>query len=672
MSQTRERPPARSRRQPSATLQRGTARSAPYTYMYRARPADRERVRFETDATIDGFVSGSPRVNPRAASARRNTVDAPAVAVERSARTTRRAIGLSPFARLRLVLAAVFILGLGLAGRLYTVQVQNSSFLSAKGDEFHIQTTVEKPKRGQIRDANGVLLATSVPIYRFYATPCGSTAPSNAKTVEAVAPLLPKVAYNDLLTAFDTAPCEGHAKNITNIFASGVDAETADKIMALNRPSVFRESYAQRQYPNGMLAAQVLGFANAQSEGAYGVEGQYDAELHGVEAKTQMVRDRVGNPIPGVEQQIAEVQDGKDINLTLDTMVQMIVEQEVKKGISDHKADNGMALVMDPRTGAILAAVNFPTFDPNTYATTDPALYRNPLFNDIYEPGSTFKILTAAMGIDSGAVTPDSWADLPGCVTKKGWPICNYNSAPHAHQTVTDTLIMSSNVGAMWIAEKMKPETYYDYLKKFGIGSQTGVDLAAEAEGLVSWPTRKGWDMLDMDMSSFGQNTAVSPLQLIAAVSSVANGGKYMKPYIVQSITKDGVLYSEHQPEVVRQTISPQAAKTTSEMLVSAVECGETRFAHVDGYRISGKTGTAQIVTNGRYEDGGAGHTRGSTIAWPTDDPRFIVLVRLDRTKDIQWGSNTAAPVVQAITKRLLTYYSMQPTPGVDGCKYKH
>jgi cell division protein FtsI (penicillin-binding protein 3) len=321
-----------------------------------------------------------------------------------------------------------------------------------------------------------------------------------------------------------------------------------------------------------------------------------------------------------------------------------------------------MAIVADPQTGQILAWASFPDYNPNDFYKTDIKLFRDPLVSDVYEPGSTFKILTAAIGIDTGAVTPDSWADLPGCVIEYGHRICNFDSVGYPHQTVVKTLEKSSNVGAMWIAKRFGPDKYYPYIKNFGIGTPTGIDLKDESGGILRTNADKNWSPLDFLENSFGQAVAVTPIQLVAAVSAVANGGKLMKPYVVSQVTRDGKIIEQNQPTFVRQVVSAQSAKTTTEMLVSAVRQGETRLADVKGYRVAGKTGTATIFENGVESQ----FTIGSTIAYaPADNPRFVVLVRYDKTKDTPWGSNTAAPVVKSITEQLFNYYRIPPTEPV-------
>jgi len=404
------------------------------------------------------------------------------------------------------------------------------------------------------------------------------------------------------------------------------------------------------------MMGQLLGFANYENVGAYGIEGGYEQVLKGKPGIIIAESDPDGNPIVLGQRQISDPEDGGDLTLTIDSSIQLMVERELKKGMEEHRAEAASAIVMDPNTGAILAWASFPNYDPNEFYKTEVALLKDPLVGSTYEPGSTFKILTAAIGIDTGVVTPDSWANLPGCALKYGRTICNYNSVGYSHQTVVDTLMHSSNVGAMWIAEKFGPQKYYDYLKRFGMGVPTGVDLQGEAEGIVRWQENKDWIPLDMMTNSFGQSIAVTPLQLVTAVSAVANGGNLIKPYIVAKITREDKVIKETKPEIVRKNvIKPESAKTTTDMLVQAVRKGETRLADVKGYRVAGKTGTSTLYDSSL--------TIGSTIAYaPADNPRFLVYVRYDKTKDTPWGSNTAAPVVKTITENLFSRFNIPPS----------
>jgi cell division protein FtsI (penicillin-binding protein 3) len=575
-------------------------------------------------------------------------------AVGHSEARPRRTFRLSPFVRLRITAVLVTLFALAIMVQLFSLQIQDRYNSKEFGTELRVWESPIPATRGLIRDANGLLLASNIYVYNVYAAPQGLTERQSAKVASILSPLLPNVPAAKIKEAVTYTD----SKHINNLIAAAVDAPTADRIRAAQLPGISLEAKTRRTYPNNSFLSQLIGFANFEGTGAYGLENYYNKELAGTPGTQMAEHDREGNPIVLGQIQLKPPVDGADLTLTIDSSIQFMVERELKKGMEKHGAEKAMAIVADPKTGAILAWASYPNFDPNHFYETDAKLFRDPNVSDMYEPGSTFKILTAAIGIDTKAVTPESAADLPGCVIKYGKTICNYNSVGYKHQTVVDTLEHSSNVGAMWIAEKFGPDKYYDYLNKFGIGSLTGIDLHDEASGMFRTKQNKDWSPLDFLTNSFGQSVAVTPIQLVQAVSAVANGGKLMKPYVVARVTRGDQVLSETQPTVVRQVISPETAKTTTDMLVSAVRLGETRLADVKGYRIAGKTGTATLYDSNL--------TIGSTIAYaPADNPRFIILVRYDKTKDTPWGSNTAAPVVQTIAENLFAYYKIPPTEPV-------
>jgi cell division protein FtsI/penicillin-binding protein 2 len=561
---------------------------------------------------------------------------------------------LSPFARLRITAAVLTLFALAIVVQLFTLQVQDRYNTKEKAAEQRLKKIPLPANRGIIQDTNGLLLAANVYVYGVYADPTTLSEVQAEKVANKLYPLLPNVSQDTIKKAV-TFTDNNHKHNR---IALAVDGDTADRIRAAQLPGITLEPTPHRYYPNNNMLSQLLGFTDIDTKGISGLELGYNKELSGTPGTRLAEQDGDGNPIVLGQIQLTPPVDGGNVTLTIDSSIQYIVERELKKGMDEHKAEAGMAIVADPQTGAILAWASFPNFNPNQYNTTDPKLFRDPNVNDLYEPGSTFKILTAAIGIDTGVVTPDSAADLPGCVIKYSQRICNFDSVGYKNQTVVKTLERSSNVGAMWIAEKFGPDKYYQYLNKFGFGSLTGIDLVGEAPALFRTKTSKDWSPLDFLTNAFGQSIAVTPVQLVQAVSAVANGGKMMKPYVVSKITRGDQIISETKPTVVRQVISPESAKTTTDMLVSAVKLGETRLADVKGYRVAGKTGTATLYNSSL--------TIGSTIAYaPADNPRFIVLVRYDKTKDTPWGSNTAAPVVKAITEQLLMKYNIPPTEAV-------
>ncbi|NWJ44477.1 MAG: penicillin-binding protein 2 [Chloroflexi bacterium] len=572
----------------------------------------------------------------------------------------RKKWGLSPYTRTRLTAGVVTLVAFALVINLFHWQVDQASTTSGIAKQLHLQTSEITARRGLIYDANNMLLAGNSAVYIVWGVPRDLTEAKLTENLDKLQKLLPNVPRDQIKSAL---VLNKEGTNTWNTIAKEVDATTAEQIRAAKLDGIYLEPKPRRVYPNGTLLAHILGFTNFEMKGAYGVEGYYNDELSGQPGKILAERDATGNPIALGAQQISPSVEGADLTLTIDSAIQSKVERETLAAMFRWKATAASAIVMNPQTGAILAWVSYPDYDPNNFNKTDTSRFRDPNVSDVYEPGSTFKIFTTAIGIDTGAVTPETNAGtLPGCVIKYGYTVCNYNRVGYDNQTVIKTIQHSSNVGAMWIAEKFGPTKYYNYLHNFGIGATTGIDLSGEVEGIIRWPENKSWTMLDFDMNSFGQAVAVTPVQLVTAVSAVANGGKLVKPYVVSKISRDGKVIEETKPQVVRQIISPESSRTTTEVLVQAVTGGETHLVDVKGYRIAGKTGTAQIaLPSGGYSPD---MYIGSTVAYaPADNPQFLVLVRLDNINT--FGSNTAAPAVQNIVEFLLRYYNIPPTEPV-------
>ena len=567
---------------------------------------------------------------------------------------------LSPFTRIRITALALTLFGLAIFIQLFTLQIQDKYQSREYAQKTQVYTTSIPATRGLIMDTNGLVLASNTFVYNIFASPKDLTEIQSKKIAAILAPLLPDIPKDKLL---ESVTYNSNDQNNHKLVASNVNYEAAQKVIDADILGITVESPTRRTYPNNSMLSQLLGFVNYEGSADYGIEGKFDDMLKGTPGSRYAQHDADGNPIILGQVQLTPAVDGANITLTVDTSIQKMVERELLKGMQDHGADKAMAIVADPQTGAILAYASFPNYNPNDFNTTAPKLFQAPLVSDVYEPGSTFKILTAAIGIDTGVVTPNSAADLPGCEIDYGQRICNFDSVGYKGQTVTKTLEKSSNVGAMWIAKKFGPDKFYQYLKNFGIGQLTGIELKNESAGIFRTNQDANWSPLDFLENSFGQAVAVTPVQLVAAISAVANGGKLMQPYIVKQISRNGEILEKTEPKFIRQVVSPESAKTTTDMLVSAVRLGETRLADVKGYRVAGKTGTATLYENGKESQ----FTIGSTIAYaPADNPRFIVLVRYDKTKDTPWGSNTAAPVVQAITEQLFTYYQIPPTDPVN------
>jgi cell division protein FtsI/penicillin-binding protein 2 len=349
--------------------------------------------------------------------------------------------------------------------------------------------------------------------------------------------------------------------------------------------------------------------------------------------------------------------EGTDLILTVDRNIQMIAVQELARAIREYQAESGTVVIMDPQTGAILALANYPSYDPNGFPEVDGDLLADASLSKLWEPGSIFKVITWAAGLDSGTISPGTTVYDSGVREVGGRVIQNWDRTGRGWVTMTDGLAMSLNTVAAFISTSVGKDTFYTYVQRFGFGNLTGLDLASEGPGLVKRPGDSNWFASDLGTNAFGQGIAVTPVQMLSAVSAVANHGLLMKPYIVkQFVTTDKVVSVE--PMAVRQAIAEETAETLTGMLVEVVAREATK-AQVAGYRIAGKTGTAQVPTAYGYDPTA---TIASFVGFaPADDPQFAVLVKLDKPQASQWANHTAAPAFRAIAERLMVYMQIPP-----------
>lgn len=508
------------------------------------------------------------------------------------------------------------------------------------------------PPRGKIYDHTGELLATNDVKYAIGLSPDFITDPEGLARI--LSSVLGKT-YEEMIALTTTKPASD-AKYI--LVERPVSAEMGEKLLALQRDpngpdlgGLIVEPMQTRVYPNGTLAANVLGFVGLDNKGYYGVEEFYNDILagHSVVGIKQVVPFDVAlNPTPD---------QGSDLYLTIDREIQLLAEQTLSDALKKYGAEGGTIIVMEPKTGRVLGMAVAPSFDPNNYMTDPQALKPNAAVSDQYEPGSTFKILTMAGALQSGAVTPETTYLDTGYIEVGGVGIRNWDGGAWGTQDMTGALEHSLNVGLAWVATRMGPKTFYDYMTAFGIGQPTNVDLSGEASGRLKKPGDPDWYESDLGTNSFGQGVATTPLQLIAAVAAVANNGAMMQPHFLERVVDNGTVHTT-QPQVLGRPISADTAATLSEMLAVSIE-REANDADVPGYRLAGKTGTAEIPTPYGYD---LDKTIASFIGWgPVDDPKFIVLVKLDKPTSSRWGSETAAPVFGEMVKRLVVLMNIPP-----------
>jgi cell division protein FtsI (penicillin-binding protein 3) len=444
--------------------------------------------------------------------------------------------------------------------------------------------------------------------------------------------------------------------------AKQVSTETKEEIEKLKIDALGFEESEVRFYPEGSSSAQLLGFVGedeaGKKKGYFGLEGYYDHEIRGKEGAKYYEKDALGRPISLTQVFEEKPIAGRNLVLNLDRSLQFFAEQHLKKGIEKSGAISGSVVVMDPHSGAVLAMASHPSYDPARYFLYDEDLFRNPVISSSFEPGSIFKVVAMSAGIDSGAVRPtDTCPICSGPRQIYDYSIKTWNEKYYPNSSMTDIIVHSDNVGMTYVSEKMGLNRFYDYLKKFGIGERTGIDL----QGEIAPPLRekKDWREIDLATASFGQGIAVTPIQILTAVSAIANGGTLYQPQVVKKIFEDSGSITIN-PVVRGKPISANTAKAVTEMMVAMVENNNTRNYRPEGYRIAGKSGTAQIPVVGKYDPT---KTNTSFIGFaPADNPRFSMLVTLREPKSSQWAEATAAPIWFDIAKEIFRLWEIPPS----------
>ncbi len=543
-----------------------------------------------------------------------------------------------------------------IAGQLIRYQIlQHAKYFEIRQDEILVER--EEPAiRGYIYDRKGRILAMDTFEWRISINPPFVTDPEELAT--ALSGLLGLSARELLEKALADSSWE--------FVANHVPYQVGERAYGLGIAGVSCEAVSTRVYPEGQLTSHVIGIVNENGDGYYGVEGYYNSPLMPDPKTRQTEQGPDGVEMPSAQLPSGVPLAGTSLVLTLDLDIQQIVEQELLRALDEYEAESGSVLVMDPKTGAILASVSYPSYDPNHFASADIDLLADPAVSRLWEPGSIFKIITWAAALDAGVITPQMTVYDSGSLEVGGRVIQNWDRQAYGLVTMEDGLVKSLNTVAAYISTSLGKNRFYTYVRRFGFGDLTGVDLAIEGPGMMKLPGDSNWFPSELGTNSFGQGIAVTPIQMLAAVSAVANHGLLVQPRIVHEfITRDEESGTErairNDPMIVRRAISEEVASTLTSMLVQVVERGATK-AQVPGYVIAGKTGTAQVPTPYGYH---ATDTIASFVGFaPAYDPRFIVLVKLDKPRGSPWGSQTAAPTFQEIAKRLFMYMQIPPDDG--------
>jgi cell division protein FtsI (penicillin-binding protein 3) len=506
------------------------------------------------------------------------------------------------------------------------------------------------PKRGMICDGKGDELGVSIEVDSVYADPRSVT--DLEKTSRDLGSIL-QIDPKDLRQRLQS-------RRSFEWVQRKISSREAEQIKALHLPGVQFLKENQRFYPNGQLAAHVIGFVSLDSKGIEGVEFQYDTLLNGKKDVWTMARDAFGREIAtgGVPSNKEDQQ--YHVSLTLDKQIQHTVETELGRAVQKWKAKGGMAIVMDPGTGKVLAMVSSPSFNPNQFLQSRPKNWRNRAVSDVFEPGSLFKTFLAAAAVEEKVVQPsDSFYCENGAYQIHDRTI--HDHSKHGWLTVQQIIKYSSNIGASKVGEKVGRERLYRYICAFGFGEKTRIGLPGEAKGILRHP--RYWPQIGLSTISFGQGISVTGIQMVTALSAIANGGNLMKPYVVEKITNEkGEVTQSFQPEAVRRVISAETAKKVTAMLKTTTEKGGTGEEAVPaGYEIAGKTGTAQKVDSllGRYSDDR--FVSGFMGFAPADEPKIALLVVIDEPQGAIYGGTVAAPVFKGIVEKVLPYLNVHP-----------
>lgn len=567
----------------------------------------------------------------------------------------------SPDKNLRIYFLAFFVLfafGAVIIKLLYLQIISRDSFTALAENQHKITTSLEA-RRGEIflQDENDLYpLAINQQLQMAYAVP------REVKDRENVISQLSSILSMDrqmVESKFD------NPNSMFEIIKHKLSDEEVDKIRQAKLAGIYLIPEVFRYYPAGELASQLVGFVGSDGQktrGMYGLEAYWNEKLSGENGSLSQERDSRGRWISVSDRQINPAKDGVDLVLTINHTVQYEIEKILKESLEKFAADSGTIVVLEPKTGKILALANQPGFNPNDFSKTeDISLFSNPAVSAAYESGSVFKTFTEAIGIDDGKISPETTYVDTGIVNEAGFAIQNSDKKANGVQTMTQVLENSLNTGVIFIEKQVGNRKFAEYVKRFGFGEKTGIDLPGEAKGNIANMSDYRRD-INFYTISFGQGITVTPIQLAAAYGALANKGMLMKPHIIEKIRHWDGTEEEIAPEEVRQVVSENTAQLMGAMLRSVVVNGHGKRADVPGYQIGGKTGTAQIAKeNSRgYEEG---MNIGSFAGYgPVNDPKFVIVVKLYNPKNVEWAESSAAPTFGRAMKFLLEYYKIKPT----------
>ena len=556
--------------------------------------------------------------------------------------------------RLFIALIAGLILYAALLVRLGYVQLVLGAELSEQAEESWRRNIPFAAERGEIWDRNGVRLVYNISAPTVMAIPVQIKDPEmTARMLASVLPMTEKQLL-ELITK---------KTMIVNIQPGGrkISMEKADEIRKMNLPGIVVTEDYKRYYPFGNLASHVLGFTGIDNQGLTGVESYHDELLKGVNGSISFMAHASGSEIPNTSDEFMQPNYGLHLQLTIDKRIQAILERELDQAVLTFQPDHVIGIAMDPNTGEILAMASRPDYEPGNYQAYPSSAYnRNLPIWMTYEPGSTFKIITLAAALEEGKINlhNDRFHD-PGHIEVAGSRLRCWRRGGHGSQTFLEGVENSCNPAFVILGQQLGKEKLFEYIRNFGFGQKTGIDLGGEENGILFKLDRVG--PVELATTSFGQGVSVTPIQQAAAVSAAINGGTLYKPYLAKAWIhpETGEIVKENKPQAVRQVISEETSVLVREVLESVVARGTGRNAYIEGYRVGGKTGTAQKVVNGRYSPNE--HIVSFVGFAPADDPQVVIYVAVDNPKGIQFGGLVAAPIVRNVMEDTLRVLGVEP-----------
>lgn len=551
-----------------------------------------------------------------------------------------------------LVCAGVFALWtVAIEARLVYLQVVAHADMKARADRQQLRTIRPPAKRGEILDRNGHVLAYSVDADTIAADP--SDVPEPDRAAARICAALDRCDQSQQQLMTERLRRKGQFVYL----ARQISPDETRRVKALQIPGLLFYKESRRYYPNKELAAHVLGYVGLDNVGLAGLESTFDARIRGHEGKMLVQADGARNVMSTREQAPATAGDGLEI--TIDEYLQFVAERELKLGVEENRAAGGTAIVMDPRTGEILALANWPTFNPNAFSSVDAVARRNRAIQDLYEPGSTFKVVTASAAIQEGVIKPEDPVDCaPGYISFPGRkPI--YDTHAYGVLPFIDVIAKSSNVGAIRVGARVGAERLGRYISRFGFGQALAPDFRGESPGIVWNPARL--DPSALASVSMGYQVGVTPLQMASAVSAVANGGELMEPRVVRAFIRNG-RREEVPHKVLRRAIEPDTAATLTEMMEAVVDRGTAKaFVHLVGHTVAGKTGTSQKLIGGRYS---RSEYNSSFVGFlPSRKPAVTIVVVIDSPHAKgYYGATVAGPIFTRIAEATLRHLGIGPT----------